>query len=143
MNLQAVQSAKELSDDNFNLAYKLYKENNYHHWVVVILFYSACTLIHAICEIENIPVPERHKGRRDARSNKYIIGLLDVARRYLNAKAYSSYSFLQVHSQLLRYKPEIILKFKKDVNIQKILEQYFQEFDIILRNFNTKYGRHF
>jgi len=63
MNLQAAQSAKELSDDNFNLAYKLYKENNYHHWVVVILFYAACSLINAICEIENIPVPERHKGR--------------------------------------------------------------------------------
>lgn len=140
--LVRAKQAKEVANSNLNLAKKLFKENNYYDWVVVILFYSACALITAICNIEDVPVPREHKGRWDKQQKIYIEGMLDKARRYLSKKPYESYSALLVYSQLLRYEPKIILDFQNDPNTPTTIKKIFSSFKLIINDFNIKYSKY-
>jgi hypothetical protein len=142
MSIASAKTAKQLSEENFSLAEKLYKENIYHDWVVIALFYAACLLIHSICEIRSLPIPERHRGRFDKQANRYTKGLLDIAKEQLSTKSFSSYSLFLVESQVLRYRASDTIAFKKSQNVRSILDNRFAEFDIILRDFEGLFGKY-
>jgi hypothetical protein len=141
-NISCAKKAKRLSEENFLLAEKLYSENSYYDWSIVVLFYSSCALINSICELEGIAVPERHKGRWNKESGIYIKGMLDIANEYLEKIPYENYSFLLIQSQMLRYKPSTILEFKKNVDTPKLVGDIFEMFKVILKDFENKYDKY-
>lgn len=143
VDIDKAKQARQIARSDLTLAKKLNKEKDYYDWVVVVLFYSACALMTAICNIEGVTVPEQHKGRWNEKINKWEDGMLDRAKKYLSQRPYDSYSLLLIWSQTLRYDPEDILNFRKRDDTPETIKKCFKTFQLIVNNFNNKYERYF
>ena len=125
IRLAEAQLARKLARRNLSLAQQLNREKDYYDWTIVVLFYSACALVVAICNIEGVSIPEQHRGRYDLRTRKYIDGMIDKAKKYLSKKSYESYSNLLVWSGVFRYNPKYIFKFQENPRTPEIVKNFF------------------
>lgn len=100
-------------------------------------------MVRAVCHIEGVSVPEKHRGYWDNTARCYVDGLLNRVEKYLNEESYKSYSYLLIKSQTLRYRPAKVYEFLESDDVKKRVDKHFKAYKKISEDFHKKYNKHF
>ena len=100
--------------------------NNSKGWVPVLFFYSSYHYLAACIKINGGDIPTNHLGYHD-NENKWVMGMNDLASKYLGQELAKKYLTLYEYARNSRYVPKFYQIYLSDDNVGGISKKYCSE----------------
>jgi hypothetical protein len=133
------EDAVKLANYNIKVFKHLYKNTDYYDWMVVVLFYSICSLVNAVCCVKNVAIPERHKGYYNSKKNEFIEGKVEKVKKYFSQESFDFYSHMLVQSQMLRYTPKQNFQYLEHKETPKAIKEMTLDYKEFIGEYRRKY----